>query len=172
MRFKLQTPGSLRGIKIDWAAPVERTGQLRAAMAAHDLDAMHAGVLLRGFAVDSLTYPRGTIVFRVAEGHEHFLQVPAASAGAELASPVVASAWRVDRVGTIDRYRGTLGTREHDERVDVILAASIPELSRAKVQRLIQERQVRVAGQVITKSNHRLRTGDVIELDVELSIVN
>jgi len=172
MRFKLQTPGSLRGIKIDWAAPVVRTDQLRAAMAAHDLDAMHAGILLRGFAVDSTTYPRGTIVFRVAEGHEHFLQVPAASAGPEVASPVVASAWQVERVGTIDRYRGTLGTREHNERIDVIVAASVPALSRAKVQRLIQERHVRVAGQVIAKANQRMRTGDVIELDVELSIVN
>jgi hypothetical protein len=171
MRFKLYPPGALRGIKIDWAAPVERTDELRAAMAAHDLDAMHAGALLRGFALGAVTYPRGTIVFRVAEGHEHFLQLPAGAVAA-VASPVVPASWQVERIGTIDRYRGTLGTREHSERIDVILAASIPDLSRAKVQRLIEDRRVRVAGQVIAKSNQRLHTGDVIELDVELSIVN
>jgi hypothetical protein len=173
MRFKLQTPPSLRGIKIDWQAPVERTDELRAAMALHDLDTMRAGVLLRGFTVGSLTYPRGTIVFRVAEGHEHFLQVPAAAdAAVAAANPVVPATWQVERVGTVDRYRGVLGTREHGERVDVVIAASIPALSRAKVQRLIEDRRVRVAGQVIARSNQRLRTGDMIELDVELSIVN
>jgi RNA-binding protein YlmH len=85
---------------------------------------------------------------------------------------VVAATWQVERIGTVDRYRGVLGTREHSERVDVIVAASIPALSRAKVQRLIEDRRVRVAGQVIARSNQRLRTGDVIELDVELSVVN
>jgi hypothetical protein len=170
--FKLHTPGSLRGIKIDWAAPVERSDELRAAMAAYDVDAMRAGVLVRGFTVGSVTYPRGTIVFRVAEGHEHFLQAPAATAAGEVARAVVATTWQVERVGTVDRYRGTLGTRAHGTRIDVILAASIPELSRASVQRLIEDRHVRVAGHVVARYNRRVQTGDVIEIDVERSIVN
>jgi hypothetical protein len=173
VRFKLHTPTSLRHIKIDWDAPVERSDDVRAAMAAHDIDAMRAGVLVRGFTVDHTTYPRGTIVFRVAEGHEHFLQVPAAAdAAARVATPLRAATWEVERVGTVDRYRGVLGTREHGERVDVVLAASIAELSRASVQRLIAEHRVRVRGQVVGKANQRLRTGDAIEVDVELAIVN
>jgi len=72
MRFALHSPQSVGAIKIDWDAPVEPTPAIREAMAPHDVDEMHAGVVLRGFVAGGVTYPRGTIAFRVGEGHELF----------------------------------------------------------------------------------------------------
>ena len=173
MRFKLVTQAALNGVKIDWATPVEITDEIRAAMAPHDVDAMQAGALLRGVAVGSVTFPRGSRVFRVAEAHEHFVELPASAIPARVAPPaVIDAAWSVERIDTIDRYRGTLGTREAGHRLDVIVAASIPELSRAKVQRLIEDGHVRVVGQPVVKSNLKMRSGDVVEVDLELSVVN
>ena len=173
MRFKLVTQANLNGVKIDWTTPVEVTDEIRDALAPNDPDAMQAGALLRGVAVGSVTYPRGSRVFRVAEGHEHFVELPASAIPARPpAAPVVDASWSVERAGTIDRYRGTLGTREQGHRLDVIVAASIPELSRAKVQRLIEDGHVRVVGQTAVKSNLKMRSGDVVEVDLELSVVN
>ena len=173
MRFKLVIQSALHNVKIDWTAPVEVTDEIRAALAPNDPDAMQAGVLLRGVAAGNVTYPRGSIVFRVAEGHEHFVQLPASAIPAPAPPRTVVDAiWSVERVDTFDRYHGTLGTRENGHRLDVIVAASIPELSRARVQRLIEDGHVRVVGQKVVKSNLKMRTGDVVEVDLELSVVN
>jgi ribosomal 50S subunit-recycling heat shock protein len=48
----------------------------------------------------------------------------------------------------------------------VAIAGVVATISRALAQRLIDDGQVRLAGQPIRKANHRLRTGDVIDIVV------
>jgi hypothetical protein len=165
MRFTLHSPQTVGAIKIDWDAPVERTPAIREAMAAHDVDAMHAGVVQRGFAAGGVTYPRGTLAFRVGEGHELFLQLPFDD---ELAVPrdEAPTEHVLDEVAGQERHRVTVGDDQAGERVDVILAAAIPALSRAVIQRFIDDGHVTLGGQPIKKANLRPRTGDVIELVV------
>ena len=163
MRFAVHSPQSVGAIKIDWDAPVERTPAVRAAMAPHDVDAIHAGVVLRGFAVGGVTYPRGTVAFRVAEGHELFLQLPFEDEPA--ARRDKAPTERVlDEVAGQERHRVTVGDELAGERVDVILASAIPERSRAVIQRWIDDGHVTLGGQRVKKANLRLRIGDVIEV--------
>jgi hypothetical protein len=165
VRFALHSPQSVGAIKIDWDAPVERTPAIREAMAPHDVDAMHAGVVLRGFAVGGVTYPRGTIAFQVADGHELFLQLPFEDAVA-VARDKAPTEHVLDEVAGQERHRVTVGDELAGERVDVILASAIASLSRAVVQRCIDDGHVTLGGQRIKKSNLRLRAGDVIELVV------
>lgn len=162
VRFRLHSPQSVGAIKIDWDAPVDRTPELRAAMAAHDVDTMHAGVVLRGFAVGGVTYPRGTIAFRVGIGHELFLQLPFEDPPP--AVPRVQTPTQYEAAG--DRHRVTVGDDHAGERVDALLASMIPTLSRASVQRCIVDGHVTLGGQPTKKSNLRLRAGDVLELVV------
>jgi 23S rRNA pseudouridine1911/1915/1917 synthase len=51
-------------------------------------------------------------------------------------------------------------------RLDAVVAGKLAELSRAQVQRLIDEGLVRVGGIVVTKAGHRLRAGDVVDVVV------
>jgi hypothetical protein len=168
VRFKLHSPEAIRGIKIDWDATVELGPEIRAAMASHDVDTMRAGILVRGFALANITYPRGTIAFRVAEGHELFLQIPAEAIPPPVAKAVVRSTWTVERAADVERHRGTVGTEDDGERVDVVITTRAPSLSRTKVQRLLEQGHVTIAGQIVKKTNHRLRSGDVIEFDVAI----
>lgn len=163
MRFTSHSPGTVGAIKIDWAAPVARDAAVRAAMAPHDVDAMRAGVVIRGFAIGAITYPRGTLAFRVAEGHELFLQLPGEPVPVERA-PAIASAWAVTVEGELERHRATVGTQDADERVDVVIASRGPGISRAQAQRLLDGDKVRIAGRPVRK-NHRVQPGDVIELE-------
>jgi len=165
VRFTLHSPGTVGAIKIDWDAPVERCAAMREAMRPHELDTMRAGILTRGFAVGRITYPRGTIALRVAEGHELFLQHPH-EAVAAAPREVIAAAWTVEHDGPVARHRVTVGSAGADERADVVLTARVPGLSRARAQRLISDGRASVAGQVI-RSNHRLRATDVIELVID-----
>ena len=165
MRFKAHSPSTVKGIKIEWDAPVELSPEIRQAMLPNDVETMRAGVLLRGYVVANITYPRGTIAFRVAEAHEVFLQLPAGSIPASAAAKVrIESAWSVEDDGAHLRHRGTVGTDDDDERIDVVIATRAPGISRAKAQRMIEDGCVSVAGQSIRKANHRLRAGDRIEL--------
>jgi 23S rRNA pseudouridine1911/1915/1917 synthase len=52
------------------------------------------------------------------------------------------------------------------ERLDAAIAARVGELSRAGVQRLIDDGHVRVGGLVATKPGARVRDGDVVEVEV------
>jgi hypothetical protein len=164
VRFKLHSPETIGGIKIDWDVPVELGPEVRAAMVPHDLDTMRAGILTRGFALAGITYPRGTIAFRVAEAHELFLQIPDTEP-APSKRVVVPSTWTVESEGDVERHRGTVGTKDDGERIDVVITARAPKLSRTKVQKLIEQGHVRLAGQPIKKMNHRVRIGDVIEVE-------
>lgn len=165
MRFRLHGSSSLIGIQIDWTVPVERGPELRAAMGEHDVDQMQAGVLRRGYTAKSTLYERGTIALRIAEGHEIFLQAPAGDVAAKPATPVaIVTSATVEPGATSDRHRILVGDREAGERIDVIIAGAVPTLSRAVVQRLIDDGQVTVGGQPVRK-NRRPRAGDVIELE-------
>lgn len=53
-------------------------------------------------------------------------------------------------------------------RIDTYLAKKIPELSRSSIQQLIQAHKVDVDGQ-ITKSSHRLRPGEKVKIEFDLS---
>ncbi len=164
VRFVLHPSGSLRGIKIDWEAPVEVSPAMRQAMAPAELDDMKAGVLLRGYAVGKVTYARGAVAFRVAVGHEVFLQLPTEDAPAVTAAPVEPQVtWTVESEAAGDRHRIVVDKKHDGERADVIVAGLIPNLSRAVAQRLIDGGHVTLAGQPVKKSNQRLRAGDVLE---------
>ncbi|WP_018609083.1 23S rRNA pseudouridine(1911/1915/1917) synthase RluD [Uliginosibacterium gangwonense] len=52
------------------------------------------------------------------------------------------------------------------ERLDVALAALVPEHSRSRLQSWIRQGRVRLDGQTITDTKKRLRGGECIELDV------
>ena len=170
MRFAVHGSGAVGGIKIDWDAPVERGLELRDAMAPHPVDTMRVGVVLRGFAVANVTYPRGTIAVQVGEGHELFLQLPVDPTRVVAATrATVPSAWSVEPAGSVQRHRGTVGTEDDGERIDVIIASRAPGLSRARVQQLIEAGQVTVAGQQVKKPSRRLQAGDRIELELPSS---
>ena len=165
MQFKAHSPGTLKGIKIEWDVEVELTDEVRAAMLPSEVDTMRVGTLARGFVVGSITYPRGTLAFRVAEAHEVFLQVPAESETAPKVPKVkVPGTWTVEQDGIVERHRGTIGTEDVDERIDVLIATRSPGISRARAKKLIDDGCVSVAGVSIRKSNHRLRAGEVIEV--------
>jgi 23S rRNA pseudouridine1911/1915/1917 synthase len=51
-------------------------------------------------------------------------------------------------------------------RLDTVIAARIASLSRAMVQRLIDAGHVRIGTSIATKSGHRVRAGEVIEVTV------
>ena len=53
-----------------------------------------------------------------------------------------------------------------DARLDVAIAGLVAELSRAQVQKLIEDGRARVAGTMVTKPAARVRAGDAIELRV------
>lgn len=164
MRFALHSPQLVGAIKIDWAAPIERTPAIRAAMAPRDVDDMHAGRLVRGFVIDDTTYPRGTLAFRAGDGHELFLQLPVEDAPATRAAPAPSTIMRVSEIAGDIRYRINVGGAFTGERIDVLLAVGVPEVSRAIVQRLIDEGHVTLGEVRVKKANQRVREGDVIEI--------
>jgi hypothetical protein len=166
VRFAVHSPQAVGAIKIDWDAPVELTPAVRGAMAPHDVDAMHAGVVRRGFVVGAVTYPRGSIAFRVGDGHELFLQLPFEVAPAVRVAEAPTEHDLVDEVAGDERHRVVVGDALAGGRIDVILAGVVPELSRAVAQRLIDDGHVTLGGQRVNKSNQRLRAGDVIEIVV------
>ncbi len=165
MQFKAHSPGTLKGIKIEWDTPVEITDEVRAAMKPSEADTMRAGTLSRGFVVKNITYPRGTLAFRVAEAHEVFLQLPAANETVPRVPKVkIEATWVVENDGLVVRHRGTIGTEDNDERIDAVVAARAPGISRARAQKLIEDGCVSVGGASIRIKNHRLSAGDVVEL--------
>ncbi|MDB4963007.1 MAG: pseudouridine synthase, RluA family [Myxococcales bacterium] len=64
------------------------------------------------------------------------------------------------------RHRIEVEAADVGGRLDAVIAARIAELSRAAVQRLIEDGHVRVGGVVAVKAGAKLRRRDVIEVDV------
>ncbi len=60
----------------------------------------------------------------------------------------------------------TVDPERAGERIDALIAAVVPALSRAQVQRLIDGAQVRINGAAVAKPGHRVRAGDAVEVDV------
>jgi len=165
VRFTLHGSGSLIGIQIDWAAPVERSPELRAAMRGHDVDKMQAGALRKGYQAGLVMYVRGTTALRVAGGHEIFLQRPASDTAAAKPKPVapVATVATIETRDDVDHHQVVVGDELTGERLDRAISRAVPSLSRAVVQRLIEAGHVTVGG-VAAPKNHRLRAGDVVAL--------
>jgi 23S rRNA pseudouridine1911/1915/1917 synthase len=60
----------------------------------------------------------------------------------------------------------TVAPERAGERIDALIAAIVPALSRAQVQRLIDAAQVRLNGAAVAKPGHRVRAGDAVDVDV------
>jgi 23S rRNA pseudouridine1911/1915/1917 synthase len=60
----------------------------------------------------------------------------------------------------------TVAPERAGERIDALIAAVVPALSRAQAQRLIDGAQVRLNGTAVAKPGHRVRAGDAVEVDV------
>jgi 23S rRNA pseudouridine1911/1915/1917 synthase len=66
---------------------------------------------------------------------------------------------------TADVHRVTATASQAGERIDAVIAELTP-LSRATVQRLIDDGRVTLNGKVVAKANQRLHIGDAIEVSV------
>ncbi len=64
------------------------------------------------------------------------------------------------------RHTLTVEAADTGGRLDAVISATIAELSRAAVQRLIEDGHVRVGGTTAVKAGARLRVGQVIDIDV------
>jgi 23S rRNA pseudouridine1911/1915/1917 synthase len=64
------------------------------------------------------------------------------------------------------RHGFTVDPERAGERIDALIAAIVPALSRAQVQRLIDGTRVRINGAAVAKPGHRVRAGDAVEVDV------
>jgi 23S rRNA pseudouridine1911/1915/1917 synthase len=60
----------------------------------------------------------------------------------------------------------TVDLERAGERIDALIAAIVPALSRAQVQRLIEGARVRIHGAAVAKPGQRVRAGDAVEVDV------
>lgn len=60
----------------------------------------------------------------------------------------------------------TVGPKEEGQRLDRILAARAPDVSRARFQSLIADGHVTVNGSAATKAKTRLRAGDVVRVEL------
>src|SRR4051812_8822194 len=63
-------------------------------------------------------------------------------------------------------HRITVDPERAGDRIDALIAATVPALSRAQVQRLIDGARVRVNGAAVAKPGQRVRAGDAVEVDV------
>ncbi len=59
-----------------------------------------------------------------------------------------------------------LYVEESDERIDRFLAEQLPDLSRSRLQKLIEQGHVQVNGQLCTSKKADVKAGDLIKLDI------
>ncbi|MFB2893272.1 RluA family pseudouridine synthase [Aerosakkonemataceae cyanobacterium BLCC-F50] len=52
------------------------------------------------------------------------------------------------------------------DRIDAWLASQVPDLSRSRIQKLIQQANVQINGEVCTSKNHTVKTGDRIQITI------
>ncbi|MGN6111272.1 MAG: RluA family pseudouridine synthase [Kofleriaceae bacterium] len=71
-----------------------------------------------------------------------------------------------DQAGPEQRYQLAIAPEQAGERIDAVLAACVPELSRSGAQRLIEDGHVSLWGQPVRKAGQRLRAGDAVEVVV------
>ncbi len=70
--------------------------------------------------------------------------------------------------GSVEDYRFAALPADAGGRLDAVIAARIATLSRAAVQRLIEDRQVTVGGTIATKAGARLKAGDEVAVHIPL----
>jgi len=63
-------------------------------------------------------------------------------------------------------HRFTVDAANAGGRIDAVIAAAVPALSRASVQRLIDEAQIQLNGTVVAKPGQRVRIGDAVVVAV------
>jgi 23S rRNA pseudouridine1911/1915/1917 synthase len=68
---------------------------------------------------------------------------------------------------SIDVRRFTVSSLDAGRRLDLYLASRLPELSRTRIQELIDQGRIRV-GQRLSRSAHRIAAGEAIEVEVQL----
>ena len=66
----------------------------------------------------------------------------------------------------VARHALSVGTADHGERVDGWIAARVPALSRALVQRLIEHGELTINGAVVTKAGRRLKVGESVVIAI------
>ncbi len=64
----------------------------------------------------------------------------------------------------LERHQFVTEGAQHGERIDAAIAAAIPTLSRAVVQRLIDDAHVLLNHEPVKKAGHRLKFGDAVEV--------
>jgi len=69
-------------------------------------------------------------------------------------------------VAAAEHHRFAVAPGEAGARIDALIAAAVPALSRAQVQRLIDDAQVRINDALVGKPGQRVRAGDAIAVDV------
>jgi 23S rRNA pseudouridine1911/1915/1917 synthase len=63
-----------------------------------------------------------------------------------------------------NQYKFQIDENMKGARLDVVLSSTLEEISRNHIQKLIEEGQVKVNGQIITIKKHPVKTGDEIEI--------
>jgi 23S rRNA pseudouridine1911/1915/1917 synthase len=80
-----------------------------------------------------------------------------------------------DDAEDVERHEVVVGAAQAGERLDAVLAATLPELSRAQAQRLIDDGRVSIGGDVVTKASRRSRAFErivvAIPAPVEIELV-
>ena len=71
-----------------------------------------------------------------------------------------------DDDGDVDTHRIVVGDEDAGERIDAVVAARVEALSRAVVQRLIDDGHVALNGLPAKKAGQRVKAGDTIDVDV------
>jgi 23S rRNA pseudouridine1911/1915/1917 synthase len=62
--------------------------------------------------------------------------------------------------------QGSVAVAQHGERLDRALTQLAPEFSRSYLQQLVEAGGVQANGKVITKQSHKVRAGDVLQLEL------
>ncbi|MEO8707118.1 MAG: RluA family pseudouridine synthase [Kofleriaceae bacterium] len=152
---------NVRGLTIDWDAPVELTDEIRAGMAGHHVEAMRAGILRRGHVTRRVTFIKGALAFSSDPVRRSiFLQMPELDDDEVFEDELSAS---VETGDSGEVHRIVVDPSHAGDRIDAVIAAAT-SLSRALAQRLIDDGHVRIDTTVITKANHRVRAGNTIEV--------
>jgi 23S rRNA pseudouridine1911/1915/1917 synthase len=65
----------------------------------------------------------------------------------------------------LEKVKLTPGARDAGRRLDLFLAEHVPAVSRTRIQELIREGRVKIAGRAI-RASHRISAGEVIEAEI------
>ncbi len=165
MRFVALLGKSIRGIKIDWDASVEITDEILDGMQPRRVEGMRSGLLRRGYVVNGVDYPRGSIAFTADPERGHiYLQVPARVVVENEEDEELEWGVETDAAGE-QSHRIVVDHAHAGARIDSAVA-EVTSLSRAVVQRLIEDGHVQLNDKAMDKAGQRLRAGDVIEVTV------